>query len=57
MIGRVIELLHSDEWEGVSENVEIAKGKYHRVTSVRDLYRRIRRSIRHVRKISGRAHR
>lgn len=57
MIGKVIELLHSDEWTGVSENVEIAKGKYQRITSVRELIRRIKRSIRHVRKVSGRTNR
>lgn len=49
MIGKVIELLHSDEWHGVSENVEIAKGKYERITTWKGLWRYIKRR-RNVRK-------
>ena len=27
-LGYLIELLQSDEWKGVSDNIDIAKGKY-----------------------------
>jgi hypothetical protein len=27
-LGYLIELLQSDEWRGVSDNIDIAKGKY-----------------------------
>lgn len=50
MIGKVIELLHTDEWYGVSDKVEIAKGKYEKVTTWRSMWRYIKRSRKNVRK-------
>ncbi len=52
MIGKVIELLHSDEWHGVSENVEIAKGKHERVTTWKGFWTTLKR-MRNVRKANS----
>lgn len=35
MIGRIIILLQSDAWYGVSENIEIAKGKHQLPTTLK----------------------
>jgi len=44
MIAKIIELLQSNDFYNVSENVEIAKGKYEIVTSFKDAKRKIKRA-------------
>lgn len=39
----LLDLLHSQEWFGVSENVDIAKGKHEMVTNWRDATQKIKR--------------
>lgn len=43
MISNIINILVSDEFYGISENVEIAKGKYEIVHSWRDVWYKIKR--------------
>jgi hypothetical protein len=45
MITQIIELLQSHEFYNVSEEVEIAKGKYEYVTTFKDGYNKIKRQI------------
>jgi len=42
-IGYLVDVLQSDDWVGVSENVEIAKGKYHIPNNWQDAKKIIRR--------------
>ena len=43
MIGQIITLLQADKWEGISENIEIAKGKHHTPQSLKDALIKIKR--------------
>jgi len=45
MIGEALKLLALDKWYGVSESVEIAKGKYELNTSVKGGLNTIKRNI------------
>jgi hypothetical protein len=42
-IGYLVDLLQSEDWIGVSDNVEIAKGKYHIPSNWQDTKKIIRR--------------
>lgn len=44
MIGKIIELLKVTDYYGISENIEIAKGKYKIPTSVKEVFEQARRS-------------
>lgn len=46
MIGKIIELLKITEYYGISENVEIAKGKYKIPNSVKEVFEQARRQKR-----------
>ena len=37
MIKQIIDLLNSNDWYGVSENIDIAKGKYKAVKDMAEL--------------------
>ena len=43
MIKQILELLSIDDWYGVSENVDIAKGKYKGVGSIKEAKQQIKR--------------
>jgi hypothetical protein len=43
MIKNIIDLLEIDEHYGVSENIEIAKGKYEYITSWKRAWEKIKR--------------
>jgi hypothetical protein len=43
MISQVLNILAVDEFYGVSENIEIAKGKYELVHSWKDVWYKIKR--------------
>lgn len=43
MISEIIKLSQSNKWIGVSENVEVSKGKYKMVTTWRQLWNLIKR--------------
>jgi len=43
MIKQIIELLSIDDWHGVSENVDIAKGKYKAVSNWSEAKKQIKR--------------
>ena len=43
MIKNVIELLSFNEYYGISENIEIAKGKYEYITSWKRAWEKIKR--------------
>ena len=43
MIAKIIELLAADNHYNVSENVEIAKGKYEIITTLKGFKRKIKR--------------
>jgi len=43
MIKNVIDLLALDEYYGVSEDIEIAKGKYEYITSWKAVWRKLKR--------------
>jgi hypothetical protein len=44
MINEIIKLSQSNKWIGVSENVEIAKGKYKAIYSWKQLWKLIKRT-------------
>ena len=44
MLKNIIELLRLSEWYGISENVDIAKGKYKLNTSVKESWKQARRN-------------
>lgn len=43
MIAETIRLLQSNEFYGVSETVEIAKGKYEKVYTFKDAFKKVKR--------------
>ena len=43
MIKQILELLNADNWYGVSENVDIAKGKYKAVSDIKELKQTLKR--------------
>ena len=45
MIGQLIKLLQSDEYYGVSKNIEIAKGKYKKPESLKEILKQSKRDI------------
>ena len=40
----ILDLLHSQDFYGISETVEIAKGKYELVTSYKDVKEKLKRA-------------
>lgn len=45
MINKIIEMLLLDSFIGVSENIDIAKGKYKFTTSIKEQYKQAMRKI------------
>ena len=45
MIKNILDLLNADHWYGVSENVEIAKGKYAGVKDFKQMKEQLKRLI------------
>lgn len=43
MIKEILELLNADNWYGISENVDIAKGKYKAVSDIKELKQTLKR--------------
>jgi hypothetical protein len=43
MIGKIIELLNASDWYGVSENIDIAKGKYKAISNMEEAKQQIKR--------------
>lgn len=43
MINNIVDLLNTNEFDGVSENIDIAKGKYALPTSWKDAFKKIKR--------------
>lgn len=43
MIKNILELLAMDDWYGVSENIDIAKGKYKACSTLSDAKQQIKR--------------
>lgn len=43
MIKQILELLNASDWYGVSENVDIAKGKYKAVSNFSEVKQKIKR--------------
>jgi hypothetical protein len=50
MIAELIEILHSNEFYGLSENMEIVKGKNEKVRSWKDFKRKIKRKWQSLKK-------
>jgi hypothetical protein len=50
MITKVIKVLESDDFYGISENVEIAKGKYKIVRTLPQFWRQLKRAWKWQRK-------
>lgn len=44
MIKQIIELLNSNDWYGVSENIDIAKGKYKAVSNMAEVKQSLKRT-------------
>lgn len=44
MLKQIIELLNADDWYGVSENIDIAKGKYKGVKDINELKKTVKRA-------------
>lgn len=44
MIKQIIELLNTGDWHGVSENIDIAKGKYKAVNNMAELKQSLKRT-------------
>ena len=44
MLEQIIELLNADDWYGVSEEVDIAKGKYKGVKDMKELKKTLKRA-------------
>lgn len=53
MINKIIEMLQLDSFIGVSENIDIAKGKYKFTTSIREQYRQAMRKIKTDKKLKN----
>lgn len=43
MIKQIIELLNINDWYGISEEVDIAKGKYKAIGTVSDMKKQLKR--------------
>lgn len=43
MIKQILDLLNMTDWHGVSENIDIAKGKYKAVKTINELKKSIKR--------------
>jgi hypothetical protein len=43
MIKQILELLAIDDWYGVSENIDIAKGKYKACANMSDVKKQLKR--------------
>jgi|TARA_Y100000114_G_scaffold49503_1_gene45176 hypothetical protein len=43
MIKNILELLNADDWYGISEDVDIAKGKYKAVSDIKELKQTLKR--------------
>lgn len=43
MIKQILELLNASDWYGVSENIDIAKGKYKAVGNMEEARKQIKR--------------
>jgi hypothetical protein len=43
MINQILELLNASDWYGVSENIDIAKGKYKAVSNLTEAKQQIKR--------------
>jgi len=43
MIKQILELLNASDWYGVSENIDIAKGKYRAVSNFSEAKQQIKR--------------
>jgi len=50
MITKIIELIQCDEWYGVSDNVEIAKGKNQYLTRWGQIFKEIKRIVKWLKK-------
>jgi hypothetical protein len=50
MINNVIDLLNTSEFYGVSENIDIAKGKYALPTDWKDAFNKVKRHYKSKRK-------
>lgn len=44
MLKQIIDLLNASEWYGVSENVDIAKGKYRAVANMAEVKESLKRT-------------
>lgn len=44
MLKQIIELLNADDWYGVSENIDIAKGKHKGVKDINELKKTVKRA-------------
>jgi len=44
MLKQIIELLNTNDWYGVSEDVDIAKGKYKAVANMAEMKQSLKRS-------------
>lgn len=51
MIATIIRILGQDEFYNISERVETAKGKYEKITGVRQAYKQIKRVAKYERGI------
>jgi len=45
MIQKIIDLLKIDDHIGISENIEIAKGKYKLTSNIKEMYRQEKRKL------------
>ncbi len=52
MLKQILDLLNADDWYGVSENIDIAKGKYKGVSNMKELNKTIKRAYYGKRNIS-----
>ena len=43
MIKQILELLNASDWYGVSENIDIAKGKYKGVSNLNEAKEQVKR--------------
>jgi hypothetical protein len=45
MISKLMELLHSEKFEGVSHNIEVAKGLYEKPKKVAEVFIKFKRKL------------
>jgi hypothetical protein len=50
MIKQILEMLRFDDFYAQSETIEIAKGKYNLVSSVKDKYKQVKRELKWLKK-------